>query len=82
MSTVLFVVFSVALLAIAYVACTLRLRKKTKELEEQACEVRKLPNGEVLIKTEAGLYFHAIDDNGVPVLISKDEGERLWSLAD
>lgn len=78
----LFVVCSVVIFAIAYVACTLRLRKKTKELEEQECEVRKLPNGEVLIKTEAGLYFHAIDDNGVPVLISKDEGERLWSLAD
>lgn len=82
MSTVLFVVFSVVIFTIAYVACMLRLRKKTKELEEQECEVRKLPNGEVLIKTEAGLYFHAIDDNGVPVLISKDEGERLWSLAD
>lgn len=78
----LFVVCSVVIFTIAYVACMLRLRKKTKELEEQECEVRKLPNGEVLIKTEAGLYFHAIDDNGVPVLISKDEGERLWSLAD
>lgn len=82
MHIVLFVVCSVGILAIAYVACTLMLRKKTKELEEQEYEVRKLPNGEVLIKTEAGLYFHAIDDNGVPVLISKDEGERLWSLAD
>lgn len=82
MHIVLLVVCSVGILAIAYVACTLRLQKKTKELEEQEYEVRKLPNGEVLIRTEAGLYFHAIDDNGVPVLISKDEGERLWSLAD
>ena len=82
MSTVLFLVFSVVILAVAYVACTLRLWKKTKEIEEQAFEVRKLPNGEVIIKTKEGRYYHAIDDRSVLVLISKDEGERLWSFAD
>lgn len=53
---------------------------KAKQLGEQECEVKTLQNGEVIIKTEEELYFHAIDSSSIPVLVNKEEGERLWLL--
>lgn len=55
---------------------------RAKRFGEQQCEVKTLPNGEVIIKTENDLYFHALDEASIPVLVSKEEGERLWSLED
>jgi hypothetical protein len=41
-------------------------------------EQRKvLSNGELVIKTDEGIYFHALSEDSMPLLIDKEEGERL-----
>lgn len=55
---------------------------KAWKLGNQEVVMKTLSNGEVVIKTEEGLYFHAVDDSAIPVLVSKEEGERLWGLED
>lgn len=45
-------------------------------------KTKTLTSGELIIKTYDGQYFHAIDSNSVPVLISKEEGKRLWTLEE
>jgi hypothetical protein len=41
-------------------------------------EQRKvLSNGELVIKTDEGIYFHALSVDSMPLLIDKEEGERL-----
>lgn len=43
-------------------------------------EERKiLPNGEVVIKSGEGVYFHAMDNDSLPIVIDKDEGEKLFN---
>lgn len=59
----------------------LRLLKKQKDGTEDV-EIKYLATGEVVLRTNKGTYYHAVDEDSVPVLISKDEGERLWKLAD
>ncbi len=39
---------------------------------------RFLPNGEMIIKTEEGIYFHSISETSMPILIDKEEGELLF----
>ena len=43
-------------------------------------EIKKvLDNGEVVIKTEEGIYFHALSEDSLPLLIDKEEGEKLFN---
>ena len=43
-------------------------------------EQRKvLENGDVVIKTDEGIYFHQLKEVSIPLLIDKEEGERLWN---
>lgn len=45
-------------------------------------EQRKfLENGEMIIKTEEGVFFHAGQEDFIPVLIGEDEGEKLFEQA-
>lgn len=39
-------------------------------------------NGEMIIKTEEGVFFHAHSENSIPILIDKEDGEKLFKLAD
>ena len=40
---------------------------------------RILSTGEVVIKTDEGIYFHAQSEIATPILIDKEEGERLFN---
>jgi hypothetical protein len=43
-------------------------------------EQRKvLENGDLLIKTEEGIYFLQIVGTQFPLTIDKEEGEQLWN---
>ncbi|AHJ87086.1 hypothetical protein JBP901_gp021 [Bacillus phage JBP901] len=54
--------------------------KKFKSLDkEDRAVVGKLDDGSLIFKTEDGRYFYAVDDEAIPVLINKEEGDRLWS---
>lgn len=54
--------------------------KKLKTVRESdRAVVGKLDDGSLIYKAEDGRYFYAIDESAIPVLINKDEGERLWS---
>lgn len=37
-----------------------------------------LAKGEIVFKTDEGIYFHAIDESYMPLLISEEEGNKLW----
>lgn len=41
---------------------------------------RVLDNGEVVIKTEEGIYFHALDESSIPLLIGEEEGKELMGV--
>lgn len=42
-------------------------------------EKRKtLENGEILIRTDEGIFFLANREDGLPLLISEEEGKNLW----
>lgn len=54
--------------------------KKIKSLDkEDRAVVGKLDDGSLIFKTEDGRYFYAIDEEAIPVLINKEEGDRLWN---
>ena len=36
---------------------------------------RFLPNGEVIVKTEEGIYFHSLSETSMPILIDKEDIE-------
>jgi hypothetical protein len=57
------------------------LKYKAWKLGRQEAESRELPDGSVIIKSK-DLYFLAKDSSSIPVLINKDEGERLWNHED
>ncbi len=45
-------------------------------------EQRKfLENGEMVIKTEEGVFFHAGQEDFIPMSISEEEGEKLFEQA-
>lgn len=45
-------------------------------------EQRKfLVNGEMIIKTEEGVFFHAGQEDFIPILIDEDEGKKLFEQA-
>ena len=70
---VIIALFTGTLLAIFY------LWKKYRYLrKEDRAVVGKLDDGSLIFKTEDGRYFYAIDEEAVPVLINKEEGDRLW----
>ena len=44
-------------------------------------ELRKvLSNGELVIKTDEGIYFHALNEDSMPLLIDEEEGIRLMEI--
>lgn len=43
---------------------------------------RIFSNGEVVIKTEEGVFFHAHSESAMPILIDKEDGEKLFNLTD
>lgn len=43
---------------------------------------RVFSNGEVVIKTEEGVYFHAGFEGAIPILIDKEDGEKLFNLVE
>jgi hypothetical protein len=51
-------------------------------VEHEEVETKVLSNGEVIIKTDEGYYYHAVDIDSVPVLINAEEGQRLWTLEE
>lgn len=54
--------------------------KKFKSLDKKdKAIVGKLDDGSLIFKTEDGRYFYAVDEEAIPVLINKEEGDRLWS---
>lgn len=53
---------------------------KTWKFGQQKASVKRLSNGEIVICTEKGIYFHALDNTTIPVLVNKEEGERLWNM--
>lgn len=73
---------AIIVIAVVIYSQELQKRKMVKNFGEQECEVKTLANGEVVIKTVNELYFHAVDAASIPVMVSKEEGERLWSLED
>lgn len=43
---------------------------------------RVFSNGEVVIKTEEGIFFHAHSESALPILIDKEDGEKLFKQGD
>lgn len=43
---------------------------------------RVFSNGEVVIKTGEGIFFHAYSESAIPLLIDKEDGEKLFKLID
>lgn len=43
---------------------------------------RVFSNGEIVIKTEEGIFFHADFEGAIPILIDKEYGENFFNLAD
>ena len=43
---------------------------------------RVFSNGEVVIKTGDGIFFHAHSESAMPILIDKEDGEKLFNLKD
>jgi hypothetical protein len=41
-------------------------------------ERKTLLDGSTLIRTEEGIYFHQLYGVSFPLLISEEDGERLW----
>lgn len=41
-------------------------------------QTRFLPNGEMIIKTEEGIFFHAFTRDSMPILIDEEEGKALF----
>ncbi|AMO25829.1 hypothetical protein Thu_37 [Bacillus phage Thurquoise] len=52
---------------------------RTWNTGKEEAVVGTLEDGSYIYKTEDGRYFRAIDELAIPVLINKEEGERLWS---
>lgn len=42
-------------------------------------ERKVLRSGEVVIKTEEGIYFLAMNEKSIPLLIDEEEGKKLMS---
>lgn len=74
-------VFVTLPLVVMYFFPSLRIKYDAWKLGRQKSWMRRMDNGEIIIKTEEGLYFHAMDGSSIPILINKEEGERLWSQA-
>lgn len=53
---------------------------KAWKLGRQKVTKKTLSSGEIIIKTEDGIYFMAPREDSIPLLISREEGERLWNL--
>lgn len=43
---------------------------------------RVFSNGEVVIKTDEGVFFHAHSESALPISIDKEDGEKLFKQAD
>ncbi|QEG04115.1 hypothetical protein [Bacillus phage BC-T25] len=72
---VLFVYFA---LTLPIVVPHLIAKYKAWRLSKEPYGVRKVESGEVIYKTEEGVYFLAMNEFSIPVCIDKKEGKRLW----
>jgi hypothetical protein len=59
----------------------IKIRYKSWKLGKQEVEMKHFPDGSTVLKTE-DMYFLAMTSESTPILISKEEGERLWSLEE
>ncbi|QEG13576.1 hypothetical protein MARVELLAND_45 [Bacillus phage vB_BspM_MarvelLand] len=57
-------------------------RYKAWRLSKQPYGVRKVESGEIIYRTEEGVYFLAVDEKSIPVGIDEEEGERLWEQGE
>jgi hypothetical protein len=46
-------------------------------IDEFAGDQKVLENGEIVIQTGDGVYFHQMNKDSMPLLIDKEEGEKL-----
>lgn len=61
----------------------IKVRYKAWQLGREEVEVRDLPDGSVIIRTEKShSYFYSHQGQGMPVMMNKEEGERLWNHED
>jgi len=57
------------------------MRYKSWKLSRIKYGTRKLKSGEVIFKTEDA-YFLAVDEKGIPLMVDKEEGARLWEQGE
>jgi hypothetical protein len=61
----------------------LEISYKAWKLGREETEIKELPDGTTVYRTEKShTYFVGADNKSMPVMVSKEEGERLWHYAD
>jgi hypothetical protein len=60
----------------------IKVQYKAWKLGREEVETKTLASGSIIIRTEKShIYFYAHLGEGLPVMMSKEEGERLWNLS-
>ena len=59
---------------------SIKSRYKDWQLNREEVEKKDLPDGSFILRTKKShLYFYSHLGEGSPILMSREEGERLWN---
>jgi hypothetical protein len=58
----------------------IKINYKAWKLGREEVETKTLPDGSVIIRTGgSNTYFYSHLGEGMPVMMNKEEGDRLWN---
>lgn len=69
----------VFILVVGYPTWLYVISPRYKAKEADVGDMVTFPDGTILIRTGDGVYFMAPHEDAIPLLISEEEGKRLWS---